>query len=258
MYERGSNSWHDLSYGSVYSASNGSPNGSGSYNGAEQNGHTNGYAPAEPLVQYRSPSGEDTSSRYAAYAPPQNASPLYTPSDTAPTYDRASTYDSTSYESAYQSSYAPASTQSMPAVAAPASTTDVTTYDPATGLPANDFVYPMRNVAGRMAMILGVFGILFTSILFPLFPVAFFFALGAIVLGRRGRLRARYGFASNPGSAGGGYALGVISMALVVVWSGLAAWLFMTYSANDLKNCVQDTHNAAEGIHCVADVVDAG
>ncbi len=125
-------------------------------------------------------------------------------------------------------------------------------------MPADAFVYPMRNVAGRMAMILGVFAILFTSVLFPLFPLAFFFAFGAIMLGRKGRLRARYGFASNPGSAGGGFALGVIAMVLAVVWTAASAWLFTTYSATDMKNCVQDTTSGAQAIHCIADVVDAG
>jgi hypothetical protein len=251
MYERGSDQWQDVSYGSGASyptngeqRANGYGNGNGSVFAA--NGSGNGATtPDEPHVWYRSPSGEIPS-----------VSTAYDPNAYAPAAAAPATYDATTFESAY----APAATQSFPATpAAPAGVADVTTYDPATGLPmAGDAViYPMRNVAGRMAMILGVVAILFTSVLFPLFPLAFFFAIGAIVLGRRGRLRARYGFASNPGSAGGGVALGVLAMVLVVIWSALTAWLCLTYSATDMKNCVQDTHNAAEAIHCVADVVDA-
>jgi len=239
MYERGSDQWHDVSYRSGASyPTNGEPRANGHLNGSA-NGYTNGSVfsangsangsatPEEPHVWYRSPSGEIPAVQTPAYEPP-----TYAPSTSAP-----STYDATTFESAY----APA-TQSFPATpAAPAGVADVTTYDPATGLPmAGDaIVYPMRNVAGRMAMILGVF------------------AIGAILLGRRGRLRARYGFASNPGSAGGGFALGVIAMVLVAVWSALTAWLCLTYSATDMKNCVKDTHNAPEAIHCFANVVDA-
>ena len=246
MYERGSNG-HDLSYGSGASYPDGNDarmNGAG--NGAYTDGGTN---PGAEHVWYRSPSGEQAPS--PAY-PPTPAYPLSTGGSYEP-YAPAS-YEATTFESAY----APAPTQSIPVT--PAATTDVTTYDPITGLPMTDgaIVYPMRNVAGRMAMILGVFAILFTSVLFPLFPLAFFFAFGAIMLGRKGRLRARYGFASNPGSAGGGFALGVIAMVLAVVWTAAAAWLFTTYSATDLQSCVTDAHNAAEGIHCVADVIDAG
>jgi len=262
MYERGSDQLHDLSYGSVYSASNGSANGSPNgypsngyaANGNSSNGYAaNGHGSEDPMVWYRSPAGEETATQPAAgsspnwYATPGNTTPSY-----AGTAYTGPSYDNTAYETAY-----PPAPQSSPATPAPAAAPDVT-YDPATGIPltADGFPYPMRNVAGRMAMVLGVFAILFTSILFPLFPVAFFFAIGAIVLGRRGRLRARYGFASNPGSAGGGFALGVISLVLVALWSALAAWLCFTYSAVDAKNCIQDTHNAPEAIHCLANVVD--
>ena len=265
MYERGSDQWHDVSYGSGASYPNGGEqraNGYGNGSVFSANGYTNGYAnsyangspngsangtpPAEePHVWYRSPSGEIPAVQ-TAYEPAP-----YTTSPAAP-----STYDTTTFESAY----AAAATQSFPTAPVAPGVADVTSYDPATGLPmAGDAViYPMRNVAGRMAMILGVFAILFTSVLFPLFPLAFFFAIGAIILGRRGRLRARYGFASNPGSAGGGFALGVLAMVFVAIWSALTAWFCLTYSAVDTKNCVKDTHNAAEAIHCVANVVDAG
>jgi hypothetical protein len=252
MYERGSNQWHDLSYGSGASYPNGSSNGS--YNGAA-NG-SNGSGPEH--VWYRSPAGEDTTAQTPAY-PPAPAYPLSTPA-----YDSYATAPAQPVYSAYEAQYAPGATQSFPTQATPAASAaevvDVTTYDPVTGLPMADgaVVYPMRNVAGRMAMVLGVFAILFTSVLFPLFPLAFFFAFGAIMLGRKGRLRARYGFASNPGSAGGGFALGVIAMVLAVIWTAAAALLFTSYSATDMKNCIQDTHNGPEAIHCIADVVDAG
>ena len=230
----------------MHGSANGSANG-------YANGYTNGYAngfgngtPAEdPHVWYRSPSGESPS-----------VPTSFEPSAHAPATNAPSTYDATSFESAY----APAPTQSFPTTpAVPAGTADVTSYDPVTGLPrtGDPIVYPMRNVAGRMAMVFGVLAIVCTSVLFPLFPLAFFFAVTAIVLGRRGRLRARYGFASNPGAAGGGFALGVVAMVLVVLWSALATWLCLTYSATDMKNCVQDTHNAPEAIRCFADVVDA-
>lgn len=259
MYERGSEQWHDGSSGSGYP--NGEPRANGYANGSVHtvNGSVNGAAggsgaaPDEPHVWYRSPSGDAPATPdYSAYTTPGYPTPGYTtPGYTTPAYAPA-TYDATTYESAYA-----APTQSFPATPA-ATAADVTSYDPATGLPMTDnaVVYPMRNAAGRMAMVFGVLAILFTSILFPLFPLAFFFAVGAIVLGRRGRLRARYGFASNPGSAGGGFALGVISMVGVALWSALAVWLCLTYSATDLKNCVSDTHNAPEAIRCVADVVD--
>jgi hypothetical protein len=249
MYERGSDQWNSMSYGSgaSYPVGGGEQRANGYGNGSvfAPNGAANGAAPAEePHVWYRSPSGEIPSVQTSYET-------SYEPNAYAP-----STYEATTFESAY----APAPTQSFPATPAAApGVADVTTYDPATGLPlAGDaVVYPMRNVAGRMAMVLGVVAIIFTSVLFPLFPLAFFFALGAIVLGRRGRLRARYGFASNAGSAGGGFALGVLAMVFVVIWSALTAWLCLTYSATDMKNCVQDSHNAPEAIHCVADVIDA-
>lgn len=270
MYERGSEQGNDRSYGSGSYPANGEPRANGYANGSvftangSGNGSANGAgngaaAPEEPHVWYRSPSGEipsvPTSYEQNSHAASTPAPGGHTPPAYAPATYAPSTYEATTYEAAY----APATTQSLPATPAAPGVADVTAYDPATGLPmAGDVVvYPMRNVAGRMAMILGVCAIVFTSILFPLFPLAFFFAIGAIVLGRRGRLRARYGFASNPGSAGGGFALGVVAMVLVVLWSALTAWLCLTYSANDMKNCVQDTHNAAEAIHCVADVVDA-
>ena len=232
MYERGSNQWHD-SYGSGASFPTG-PTSEPRMNGAEH-------------VWYRSPSGEEPPAQFPA------AQPAYQPA-----------YPQTPYEATtYEAAYAPA-TQSFPATPAPpaypaAPVADVTVYDPATGLPmaGEPVVYPMRNVAGRMAMILGVLAILCTSVLFPLFPLAFLFGIGAIVLGRRGRLRARYGFASNPGSAGGGFALGIIAMVLAVIWTAAAAWLFSTYSATDLRDCVQDNTNAPNAIRCIADVVDA-
>jgi hypothetical protein len=249
MYERGSDQWQDASYGSGASYPNGGEqraNGYGNGSVFSANGSVNGTpAPEESHVWYRSPSGEIPAVQTAYEASP------YAPTPSAP-----ATYEATTFEAAY----APAPTQSFPAApVAPAGVADVTTYDPATGLPmsGDGVIYPMRNVAGRMAMIFGVFAIIFTSVLFPLFPLAFFFAIGAIVLGRRGRLRARYGFASNPGSAGGGFALGVLAMVFVVIWSALTAWLCLTYSATDMKNCVKDTHNAPEAIHCIADVVDA-
>lgn len=228
MYERGSNQWHDP-YGPGASYNNGSGNGSAGGPGAEH-------------VWYRSPSGEEPQH-------PMTQQPSYTPPS----------YEATTYEAAY----APA-TQAFPATpaypaAAGAPAPDVTVYDPATGLPmaGEPVVYPMRNLAGRMAMILGVVAILCTSVLFPLFPLAFFFGLGAIVLGRRGRLRARYGFASNPGSAGGGFALGIIAIVLAVIWTAAAAWLFTTYSASDLRDCIQDNTTAGAAISCIGAVVDA-
>jgi hypothetical protein len=252
MYERGSEQWNDRSSGSgAPSPANGEPRANGYVNGSvfTANGSANGSASGsaaseEPHVWYRSPSGEIPSVP-TSYEQNSYAASTYAPS----------TYEATTYEAAY----APVATSPLPATPPAPGVADVTVYDPATGMPlaGTPVVYPMRNVAGRMAMILGVCAIVFTSILFPLFPLAFFFAIGAVILGRRGRLRARYGFASNPGSAGGGFALGVVAMVLVVLWSALTAWLCLTYSANDLKNCVQDTHNAPEAIHCVADVVDA-
>ncbi len=248
MYERGSNSWNDsygsgASFGNGYGPANGPANGASNGSGGEH-------------VWYRSPSGEEP--------PPQYPTGQYStgqyPTAQQPAYPQS--YAPTGYEATtYEAAYAPA-TQSYAAAypaAYPAATPDVTAYDPATGLPlaGEPVVYPMRNVAGRMAMILGVFAILFTSVLFPLFPLAFFFGLGAVVLGRRGRLRARYGFASNPGSAGGGFALGVIAMVLAVLWTAAAAWLFTTYSATDLRDCIQDTRTGPEAIRCIADVVDA-
>ncbi|GAA0606952.1 hypothetical protein GCM10009547_06170 [Sporichthya brevicatena] len=272
MYERGSNSWND-SYGS------GAWNSGGSTSGGDT--RLNGSANGSEHVWYRSPSGDATPPA-PAYTP-QHTAPIPTPAyplastgydsyTAAPapapapagygtTYD--STYEATTYESAYAPpstpAYAPPATQTFPATPAPG-VADVTAYDPVTGLPLTETgaLYPMRNVAGRMAMILGVVAILFTSVLFPLFPLAFLFAIGAIVLGRKGRLRARYGFASNPGSAGGGFALGVIALVLATIWTAAAAWLFTAYSATDFKNCVQDTHTVAEGMHCMADVVAAG
>lgn len=229
MYERGSDQWHD-SYGPGASNNNGYGNGSAGRPGAEH-------------VWYRSPSGEEPQHPGAQQPMPQQ--PSYTP----PSYTPPS-YEATTYEAAY----APA----HPA-AAGAPAPDVTVYDPATGLPmtGEPVVYPMRNLAGRMAMILGVVAILCTSGLFPLFPLAFFFGLGAIVLGRRGRLRARYGFASNPGSAGGGFALGIIAIVLAVIWTAAAAWLFTTYSASDLRDCIQDNTTAGAAISCIGAVVDA-
>ena len=239
MYERGSNQWHD-SYDSGASYPNGAANG-----------------PVAEHVWYRSPSGEGPTVQYGQNPEqPQHPQQPQQPYPQQPAYQQP--YAPPAYEApTYEGSYAPA-TQSFPAVpATPAA--DVTTYDPATGLPmaGEPVVYPMRNVAGRMAMILGVFAILFTSVLFPLFPLAFLFGLGAVLLGRRGRLRARYGFANNPGSAAGGFALGVIAMVLAVIWTAAAAWLFTTYSATDLRNCVQDSSAGPEAIRCIADVVDA-
>ncbi len=260
MYERGSNSWND-SYGS------GAWNSGGSTAGGDT--RLNGSANGSDHVWYRSPSGEATPPA-PAYAP-QHTAPIPTPAyPLAPTgYDSytaappappaAATYEATTYESAYAPAYSPEATQTFAAAPAPG-IADVTTYDPVTGLPLTETgaLYPMRNVAGRMAMVFGVLSILFTSVLFPLFPLAFLFAVLAIVLGRKGRLRARYGFASNPGSAGGGFALGVIALILATVWTAAAAWLFTAYSATDFQNCVQDTHTVAEGMHCMADVVAAG
>lgn len=272
MYERSSDQWHDLSYGSGVSYPGGEPRMNGtpntSSNGSSNGSYANGSGPDH--VWHGSPSGENHTAQTAAqtpdpaYQPPQPAyAPPVTPAAAPPTY-ASPLYAEPAY-SAYEAPYAPGATASLPvqhtpATTGPAEVVDVTTYDPVTGLPMADgaVVYPMRNVAGRMAMILGVFAILFTSVLFPLFPLAFFFGLGAILLGRRGRLRARYGFASNPGSAGGGFALGVISMVLAVIWTAAAAWLFTAYSATDLKDCVQDTSTGAAAIHCIADVVHAG
>lgn len=250
MYERGSNQWHD-SYGSGASYNNGY--GNGSVNGSA-NGSANGSGAEH--VWYRSPSGEEP--QYPTQHPtgqqPMPQQPSYQPAYTPPAYTPP-TYEATTYEAAY----APA----QPSPAAPAypagTAADVTVYDPATGLPmaGEPVVYPMRNVAGRMAMILGVVAILCTSVLFPLFPLAFFLGIGAILLGRRGRLRARYGFASNPGSAGGGFALGIIAIVLAVIWSAAAAWLFTTYSATDLRDCIQDNTTAGAAISCIGTVIDA-
>ena len=248
MYERGSNQWHD-SYGSGASYNNGYGNGNGSANGA-----ANG--PGAEHVWYRSPSGEEP--QHPTTQQPMSQQPSYQPAYTPPTYTPPA-YEATTYEAAY-----PPATQSVPGIPAypapaGAPTPDVTVYDPATGLPmaGEPVVYPMRNVAGRMAMILGVVAILCTSLLFPLFPLAFLFGFGAIMLGRRGRLRARYGFASNPGSAGGGFALGIIAIVLAVIWTAAAAWLFTTYSATDLRDCIQDNTTAGAAISCIGSVVDA-
>jgi hypothetical protein len=259
MYERGSHQ-HDP-YGSAPSYNNGYGNGVGEH------------------VWYRSPSGEEGGAQHPAPQYPAQYSTGQNPGDQYPAGQYpagqypagqypAGQYPAGQYPAGqYSAGQYPAGDQyptaQQPAAQAPlyqpAPVADVTTYDPATGLPmaGEPIVYPMRNVAGRMAMVLGVVAILFTSVLFPLFPLAFLFALGAIVLGRKGRLRARYGFASNAGSAGGGLALGVIAMVLAVLWTAASAWLFTTYSATDLRNCVEDNSTAGAAIRCIADVVDA-
>lgn len=133
-------------------------------------------------------------------------------------------------------------------------------YDTAASLPAVDApaLYPMRNVAGRMSLILGCFAIACTTLLFPLFPLGILFGLGAIVLGRRGRVRARYGFASNGGSASAGVAFGVLAMLLGAVFTAGTAYLFTAYDMTAAKECVSGSTTSRDALYCIADVIDAG
>lgn len=118
-------------------------------------------------------------------------------------------------------------------------------------------LYPMRNGAGRGALILGIGALICTTVLFVLFPLGIVLAITAIVLGRRGRFRARYGFASNGGSASAGVALGVAALLLGVCLTALTAWLASTYDVVAARDCVVDSSTGPQVIRCLADVVEA-
>lgn len=137
---------------------------------------------------------------------------------------------------------------------------DVTNYDTAVhpSVPDAPVYYPMRNTAGRAALWFGVLAILCSTLLFPLFPLALVFAIPAIVLGRRGRLRARYGFASNGGSASAAVALGTVAVVMATAFAALTAWLFVSYDLAAAQDCVTDSSRTSQAMRCLADVIDAG
>ncbi len=199
MYERGSSDWSNPAYGSgaTYPPNEARVNGSA--------------ADSDPLVLYRSPSGEPV--------------PPFVPDVvdvTNPGYP-AGYYDSAG----------------LPVVNAPV-------------------LYPMRNVAGRVAIVLGVLAILCTTLFFPLFPLGMLFGVGAVVWGRKGHLRARYGFASNGGSASAGVAFGALALFLGLCFSAGTAYLFSAYDMTAAKDCVTGSSSGPQTLHCIADVVDAG
>jgi hypothetical protein len=162
-----------------------------------------------------------------------------------------------------QVAYRSPSGEAFPALAA-VEPVDVTGYPPgyydtAASLPVPDapVIYPMRNVAGRVAIVLGVLAILCTTLLFPLFPLGMLFGFGALYWGRKGHLRARYGFASNAGHAAGGVALGAVAVFLGVCFTAGTAYLFSAYDMTAAKDCVTASTSSHDALYCIADVLDA-
>lgn len=133
-------------------------------------------------------------------------------------------------------------------------------YGTAPSLPVADAParYPMRNVAGRVGFVLGVLAILCTTLLFPLFPLGMLFGVGAVVWGRKGHLRARYGFASNGGRAAAGVAFGALALFLGVLFTAGTAYLFSAYDMTAAKDCVTGSTTSRDALYCIADVIDAG
>lgn len=133
-------------------------------------------------------------------------------------------------------------------------------YDTAANPPVVDapVLYPMRNVAGRVGIVLGVLAILCTTLLFPLFPLGMLFGIGAVYWGRKGHLRARYGFASNGGSAAAGVAFGAFALFLGVCFTAGTAYLFSAYDMTAAKDCVTGSTSSHDALYCIADVIDAG
>lgn len=129
---------------------------------------------------------------------------------------------------------------------------DVPTLDP------DAMIYPMRNKAGTGALVLGVFALICTSLAFVLFPLGIIAAVWAIVLGRRGRFRARYGFASNGSAAATGLGLGIVALLFGMLLSAGTAWVATSYDVADFGDCVTGSTDTGGALRCAADVIDAG
>lgn len=118
--------------------------------------------------------------------------------------------------------------------------------------------YPMRNRAGRAALILGCLALLCTTALFVLFPLGIILGITAIAAGRRGRFRARYGFASNGGSASAGVALGTAALLLGTCLAALTVALATSYDVDAARDCVNNSNSGPQVLRCIADVIEAG
>jgi uncharacterized membrane protein len=104
---------------------------------------------------------------------------------------------------------------------------------------------PPRNGAGTAAMVLGLVG-LFFSVLF--FPLGFVLDVAALVLGIVGLKRARRGLATNRGAALAGVVLSILALLVCIGWGVVIGVLLdRTQGCNDpdlsrseQRQCIED------------------
>jgi hypothetical protein len=112
-----------------------------------------------------------------------------------------------------------------------------------------------HNRSGTAALVLGCLGLVCTGLLFLLFPIGLVLGLIAVVLGRRGRRRARYGLATNRASATAGLTLGLIAVLLGTLLSATTFWLIQRYDTGAMRDCVRNQQTFVDAGRCILDVV---
>jgi hypothetical protein len=111
------------------------------------------------------------------------------------------------------------------------------------------------NRPGTAALVLGCLGLVCTGLLFFLFPLGIVFGLIAVILGRKGRRRARYGLATNGAGATAGLTLGVVSLLLGSLLCAGTVWIVHRYDAGAIRDCVRNQQTAVDAGRCILDVV---
>jgi len=104
---------------------------------------------------------------------------------------------------------------------------------------------PARNGFGVAALVLGVVGILFAVLFFPL---GFVLALAGIGLGIAGLRRASKGEATNRGMAITGIALSVIALLIAIALGALVGYIF-----NEARDCTDPELSQTEQQQCIED-----